>query len=342
MKPIGKQKLSVIVACVAASSFSSIARAQETAPPPPAEESASPSSFASTARPAGDAPAPPEEKKREPKPSELKKRYSLPYALRPAIAPNILRVDAAYAFQDAASAQASTFTGGLKPFEGTDLGFYARAAVIHNAPDGGKNAGAVSNPLLFTLYTPEIAPKLRLPMFAGVTLPIGMGGGAVESNDAVRAGVSSGVYARQGMDNALFATNYMTFTTGAGIAWIDKGFTLQAEATMLYLVRVRGDSVDKEPARTNFTSGAHAGYLIASLVNVGVEAHYQRWISTPVAVQKDDSFRDQATVGGGVRFNVPLSDTILARPGIAYFHPIDDPMARAGYRIVQLDVPIAL
>ena len=274
-------------------------------------------------------------------PNEKKKRYTLPFAMRPAVAPNLVRIDAAYAIHDKATATASTITGGYKPFDGTDLGFYARVGVVHNSVDAGKNAGGIGNPLLFALFTPEVAPKVRLGFFSGLTLPIGMGGGDVAKTDAVRAGVGGGIYARQAMDNALFATNYMTPTVGASIAWIDKGFTLQAEATALYLVRVRGESLDKEPARTNFTSGVHAGYLIANLVNVGVEAHYQRWLSTPAAVQKDSSFRDQMTVGGGARVNVPLTDSILARPGIAYFHPVDDPMAKNGYRVVQIDVPVA-
>lgn len=273
-------------------------------------------------------------------PANKKKRYTLPFMMRPTVAPNLLRIDSAYAFHDGGAATGSTITGGYKPWQKTDLGFYARLAVTQNAPDGAKNAVGVGNPLLFALYTPEIAPKVRLGLFGGVTIPVGMGGGDVASKDAVRAAVGSGIYSRQAMDNALFATNYTTVTSGASIGWIDKGFTLQAEATILYLMRVRGEALDKEPARTNFTSGVHAGYLIANLVNVGVEAHYQRWLSTPAAVSRDSSFRDQMTVGGGARFNVPFGDSIIARPGIAYFHPVDDPMGKNGYRIVQLDVPV--
>lgn len=273
-------------------------------------------------------------------PATKRKRYTLPFSLRPAVAPDLARVDSAFAFQDKASSAISTATFGMKPFVGTDLGLYGRIAVAQNAPEGARNAAAISNPIAFALYTPEVAPKLRLPLFVGITLPVGMGGGDVPATDAVRSSVASGVYGRQAMDNALFAVNYVTTTAGVGVAWIDRGITLQMEATVLYLVRVKGESIDKEPARTNFTSGVHAGYLVAEWINVGVEAHYQRWLSTPVVVQKDDSFRDQATVGGGARFNLPLSDTVLARPGIAYFHPIDDPMGKQGYRIVQLDVPV--
>lgn len=152
--------------------------------------------------------------------------------------------------------------------------------------------------------------------------------------------MGSGIYARQAMDNALFASNYPAPTVGVGLAWIDRGWTVQVETTVLQLLRVKGSALDADSSRTNSTSGVSVGYLIAGVVNVSAEIHYQRWLSTPAAVAKDGSLRDQLTAGGGARFNLPLSDSILMRPGIAYFQGIDDPMARLGYRIIQLDVPV--
>ena len=65
-------------------------------------------------------------------------RYSLPWNLRPAIAPNLVRVDAALAFQAAALSSAVIFTGGAKPFAAVpDLGLYGRLGVVTNTPDQG-------------------------------------------------------------------------------------------------------------------------------------------------------------------------------------------------------------
>jgi len=282
--------------------------------------------------------------------AEKKARYALPYAMRPAIAPNLVRIDASMASTETSTIWSSILTAGYKPIASVpDLGFYGRAAFVRLSPDQGDGGTALSNPLFFALYTPEIAPKLRLPLFAGVTAPIG-GGGGNDPSATTRAAVLSGIYARQAMDNALFATNYLTPTVGAGLAWIDKGFTVQVEATVLQLLRARGDKVDLDESRTNFTSGLNVGYLVLDpWLSANVELHYQRWLSTPKAVEADEArpsdqrlgLRDQLTAGGGLRVNVPLSTSILMRPGISYFRGIDDPMADQKFSIVQVDVPVA-
>jgi hypothetical protein len=142
------------------------------------------------------------------------------------------------------------------------------------------------------------------------------------------------------MDNALFAVNYTTLTAGVGLAFVRWGFTAQAETTILQLFRTRGDAIDKDAARTNFTSGLHLGYRLLDPLTVSVELRYQRWLSTPAAVTADPAKRDQLTFAVGLRANVPLTKTLLVRPGVSYSHPLDDPMAAQGYRILQLDVPV--
>ncbi len=303
----------------------------------PAEAAPAP---AATAKPADATPAD------APTPAEKKAAYALPFSMRPAVAANLVRVDSAFAFQNPSAGAkqdtyVSTLTAGYKPISSIpDLGFYVRAAWVHNSPDGKDSADAVSNPLFFGMYTPEIAPHLRLALFAGVTAPIGAGGGNTP-NATTRATILDGIYARQAMDNALFATNYTTPTGGVGLAWIDHGFTAQVEATVLYLIRTRGELQDTDSSRVNFTSGASVGYLLFPFLTAQAELHYQRWLSTPAVVAKDDTKRDQATGGFALRANVPLSKTMIIRPGLGYFAGFDDPMHVGGYRIVQLDVPIA-
>lgn len=290
--------------------------------------------------------------------AEKKAKYALPFALRPAIAPNLVRIDLGVASTEStagtttikASVVSSILTAGYKPIAAVpDLGFYARAAFVSYSPDPGNAATAFSNPLFFAMYTPEIAPKLRLPVFAGVTAAIGSGGGGSADLDK-RAAIGSGIYARQAMDNALFATNYMTPTVGAGLAWIDKGWTVQGEATVLFLRRVRGDNLDADSSRTNFTTGLNVGYLaLPPFLTVSLELHYQRWLSTPLGVERDEAkpedqrlgLRDQLTFGGGLRGNIPLDKSILIRPGISYFRGIDKPMSEQKFSIIQIDVPVA-
>ena len=284
--------------------------------------------------------APAVEAKPAPPPVWKKKaKYAVPYFLRPAIAPNLLRLDGSLAIQTTAFTGASILTAGGKPFESLgDLGFYGRFGVVGQST-ASLTGVAATNPLLFGLWTPELAPGWRLPVFLGVTLPMGMGGGNAP-NPVHRPTIGAGIYARQAMDNALFATNYLTVTGGVGLAWLGHGFTVQAEVTLLELIRTRGETVDLEPTRTNFTAGLHVGYQIVDWLTASTEIHVQRWFVAPAGAVKSPAGLEQATWGLGLRANLPITDSIIIRPGVAYFHPLDTPMAALGYRIIHLDVPV--
>lgn len=265
-------------------------------------------------------------------------QYSLPWGLRPAIAATLLRSDTAFASFDGGSTIASTMIGGyaIVPKE---LGVYARGAYVRTSPDEGDAASGFGNPLVFGLYTPELDKGIRLAVFGGVALPLGQGGGN-DPDVATKAAVASGVPARSSMDNALFAVNDLVPTAGLGLAYIASGLTLQAEATVLQLIRAKGDQAQKDSSKTNFTSGFHAGYYLTDTFSIGGELRYQRWLSTPSFVEDDPGKRDQLTFAVGPRANFEVSDGVLMRPGLAFAMPLDDPMKKAEYKIVQLDIPI--
>lgn len=265
-------------------------------------------------------------------------RYSLPWNLRPGIAPNILRVDLALAFSSVGLNTATIVTAGAKPFTSVpDLGLYGRAGVVTYGPDASSGHAAVVNPIVYALWTPQVAAGVRVPLFVGVTVPVGTGS---DASPLQRSAFGSGVYTRQAMDNALFAANYLTVTAGAGILWMGHGVTAQAEVTVLQLTRVWGGSVERDASRTNFTSGVHVGYQLLPWLTVSAEAHYQHWLSTPDAVARNGVMRSQFTVGGGVRGNIPVG-AVLLRPGVAFFTPVDGAMGAADQRVLQLDLAAA-
>ncbi len=273
----------------------------------------------------------------------VRARYSLPWVMRPGIAPDLLRVDVTAAMQSQATNTATIFTGGARPLRSLpDLGFYGRVGVLSHAPEVGANAGqtgaALANPVLFGLWTPKLAPGWRLPVFLGVTVPVGAG---ADASPLRRATIASGVLTRQAMDNAMFAANYFTVMGGAGLLWMGHGVTAQAEFTVLQLTRVMGESVEPDASRTNFTVGGHVGYQVIPWLTVSVEAHYQRWLSTPVAVSANGVLRDQFTIGGGVRANLPVGSA-LVRPGVAFFLPVGGRMGELEYRVVQFDLAVPL
>lgn len=261
--------------------------------------------------------------------------YSLPFAVRPWAPPTLVRFDSAHAANEGQRTTTSTLTAGAKV--AADLGVYFRGAYTIHARETVNTA--ISNPAVFALYSPKLVERVRLPIFAAVVLPLGDGGGS-EPDVHARTAMASAVYARQAMDNALFASNYTTFAAGIGLARVASSVTMQVEATVFQLFRSRGGALDTDPTRTNFTSGASIGYALLGFLNINAELHYQRWLSTPTPVVRDETARDQMTVGGGVRATFAIDETTIARPGIGYFQAIDAPMTSTAYRIVQADLPI--
>jgi hypothetical protein len=267
---------------------------------------------------------------------------------------NVVRLDGAFAFwsRTTRSATATDITWGTTFVPTLTVAYKAvpnfgplvRLAFVHDTESGQ----ALVNPVFGVLYTPELAPGLRLPLFFGASMPIGSGGGSSDNpqnpkeKPAGNAAAGAGVYARSAMDNMLFAVNYVTVVVGAGLAYIAHGFTVQAEAAVFQLVRNRGEMYETDELRTNLTTGVHVGYTIFKQLTLSAELRYQRWLSTPAAVDADPTKRDQLSIGGGIRTRIDvIPDKLVLRPGIAYFNPLDDPMWKSDYHVLVIDVPAA-
>ena len=278
--------------------------------------------------------------------------YSLPWQLRPVAPGNVLRLDTAFGVyknpvtNKAGSAQATSLLGSYKVIP--DLALIARVGLVHNSPPDAvapapnpPSATSILNPVLGGLYGIKLSPDLKLGLFLGVTLPIGTGGGTNPNKDKAAAN-TVGIATRSAMDNAMFAVNYFTVFPGVDFAYVHGGFTAQVEATLFKLTKVRGpDTIDH--TNTNFTTGLHVGYFILPMLSVGAEIRHQRWLSTPNAVKADTTHasRDTTTFAVGPRFHFKLSDSVWFRPGLALALPIDDPMKKNDYKIVQLDLPFS-
>ena len=331
-----------------ATAFAGSARADEPAAPPPpapppaATEAAAPAPAATavaagTVAPAA-APTPP------PPP------YSLPWQLRPVGAVNVLRSDTAVAFYDnGAGASGSTVatmllgsykvTPSLAPM--VRLGF-----TQNDAPAAGADGTSFVNPIVGATYARKV-DAIRWAAFLGATVPVGAGGG--NTPDAGAAGANAaGIRARSAMDNAMFAVNYFTGIVGGGVAYVDHKLTVQLEATLLQLMRVRGESAASatDSARTNSTVGLHAGYFFIPMLSLGGEIRYQRWLTTPTQltmgtkVNIADVAKDTLTVAIGPRVHFQISKGMFIRPGIAYARALDKPLSDASYNVVQVDVPL--
>lgn len=268
--------------------------------------------------------------------------YSLPWQLRPAMPVNVARLDTSVAVSHPQVGVPDTVTTAsmfLLSYKVTpSFAPLVRLGVVHNAPGAGDSGTAFVNPVLGGTYGIPLSDSLRLAFFLGLTVPVGMGGG--DTPDAkVAAAARSGILARSAMDNAMFAVNDFTVFPGVEFAYVQDGLTVQAEATVLQLTRVRGEAVQADSSRTNFTAGVHVGYFVASWLSLGAEVRHQRWLSTPTTVTTD-ALRDNTTGALGARFHVKLSDTLTLRPGLSYTLPFDAPMKPQHYGIAQLDLPL--
>jgi hypothetical protein len=273
--------------------------------------------------------------------------YSLPFALRPVAAANVVRSDTALAFfkdpatDKAGSTLVTMLLGSVKVTD--EFGVMLRLGLVSNTPpdtamDPGPGAGFL-NPVLGFTYGLKLG-NVRIAPFLGIALPLGSGGGDAPQPKQVLAR-NAGIWARSAMDNAMFAVNDLVIFPGVGFAYIGAGFTAQAEITILQLTRVRGnDMVQPDSSRTNLTAGVHLGYFFIPALSLGAEVRHQRWLSTPGAVKANDELRDTTTVAAGPRVHLKLGEKTWLRPGISVALPLDRPMTDSKYATIQLDIPI--
>lgn len=228
-------------------------------------------------------------------------------------------------------------TAGLSPV--------VRAAFVTDDPPPGNNTrgGATFvNPLVGAGYAIKLDGGFRLNAFLGATIPVGGGGGDAPFAGSLNSRVK-GINARAQLDNALFAVSDFTVIPGFGAAYVNHGLTVQVEATLLHLMRVRGEAAQPEASKTNMTAGLHVGYFFLSELSVGSELRYQRWLNAPFAVEKDPTgaTRDTLTFAVGPRVHIKLGD-LRFRPGISYQRGLDRPLAAStpNYHIAQFDLPL--
>jgi len=305
--------------------------------------------------------APPEEPPPPPPPSPETQppaaapvRYSVPFQLRPVTAQTSVRTDTSFgAYQNTLAqsgfAVVSELTGtwrvpGTESGPRTGLVPLVKFTVVNDSPPGTATGGFdFVNPLVGASYAFLLGSSFRASAFLGVTIPVGMGGGNTPSKGELDAR-TVGPVIRAGMDNPLFAVNDLSVIPGFDLAYVDHGFTLQLEATLCQLERVRGAEQQFEASKTAFVSGAHAGYFLTDFLSLGAEFHFQWWLNPPFAVQnhKPNTSYDLTSLSVGPRFFFQLGPAVSIRPGVAYTRGFDPPMTPKSFNdnIVQLDIPV--
>lgn len=268
--------------------------------------------------------------------------YSLPWGLRPIIPVTVLRFDSVVATYRSNDSLGVTTT--ILPLVGYRFTPHfmgvARWGLIGNAAPDGTSGVSISNAALGGIWGLKLPANLRLAFFLGATIPIGTGG-AKAVDPLSTAATSAGLYSRSAMDNAMFAVNDFTLFPGIDVAYVGHGVTVQIEATVLQLMRVKNEATQTDAFRTNFTTGIHLGYFLTKWLTLTVELRYQRWLSTPDAVAADETLRDNLSLALGPRFHVKLAKGFL-RPGIAYNAGLAGRLGTSSYHMVLLDIPYVM
>jgi len=281
--------------------------------------------------------------------------YSLPWQLRPVTSENLVRVDSAVAaFNDdngnldigVSSVATASYQLTTRWAPTIRLG-----AVGNNAPGAALDGNSFVNPVVGVTYTRGWG-EYRLAISWGTTIPIGMGGGNDPDVGAEKSNAAA-ITARPA-DSAMFEANYLTQIAGAGFAYVNHGFTAQAEATLMQGVRVRGDrsASGTDRFRTNSAVALHVGYFLGSHVSLGGDVRYQRWLSHPTTldamtganVPLSDNKLGLVTVAAGVRVHFHIGEHAI-RPGIFYTRGgdgrgLDAPFLTGQTNAVQIDVPV--
>lgn len=267
----------------------------------------------------------------------------MPWQLRGIIPSNVIRSDTAFdAWKDPVS-EKSAFTAAsflLVSVKINDtLAPFARFGWVVNSPPAGSGGSPIINPALGALYGRKLGDDLRLGASLAISLPVGQGGG--NSPDSTHPpAIAAGIAARSFMDNTVFGVNDLGFIGGLDFAYIHRGFTAQAEVSVMETKRVRGEKLQADSNKVNSTFGLHLGYFLLPQLSLGGEIRGQIFLSTPKSVEADGNKRQQFSFAVGPRGHFKLGDGWI-RPGLAFAMPIDKPAVDAEHTIVQLDIPIA-
>jgi hypothetical protein len=306
--------------------------------------------------------------------------YSLPWQLRGVIPAHAVRNDVTLGFyKDPTTSHAGfeaveSFFASVKVAESVALGARLTGAgnsapkpgpppamPMPNAPKPPVSGNTFANPAINVLFSAKVG-DFRIAPVLSMVMPLGLGGGDAPVSPGADAANKAGVRVRSAMDNALWNPNYLSFAPGLGVAFIRSGFTAQIEVTPIEAFRVRGNAkASPDAIISNLTMGLHLGYFIIPQLSLGAEIRYQRFISTPASVKKDElpicamgmmspkcnpptyksqGLRDTATFAIGPRGNFKLGEHVWIKPGLAYARGIDDPLSMAGYNMLQIDVPV--
>lgn len=214
-----------------------------------------------------------------------------------------------------------------------------RTGVDRYGPSGESTTSGFLNTALGVQGATKLGRWFRFAASSGVVLPTANGGGNTP-DASVAAAHKAGTLVRAFMAGSMFAANDLNIPLGVDFGFVARGFTAQLETGFSAGFRVRGELVQADSTKVNSTSGLLVGYYVVPEVSIGGELWYQRYLTTPAAVEKDPSQRDNLSVAGGVRATVKGAGATF-RPGVSYGVGLRGQVSDKHVHMVQIDLPVS-
>jgi hypothetical protein len=269
--------------------------------------------------------------------------YTPPFQLRSIIPKSGVRLDTIlglYRGPSSSNAQVTVMFLSAQWRVAEPIALQVRWGIDSNQTGNDNTRTGIVNPTLGALIGVPVGRDFRFGMSIAVGTPIATGGGDTpDPNDVALQ--KQGMLARSAMDNVSFAVNDVGFPSGLSFALIRAGVTAQVDATLIPSVRVKGASAQTDNSKVNSTCGFFLGYLPVRELSVGFELRYQRYLTTPAAVERDPSARENLTMAIGPRFHFEIAEGAWVRPGLSYGRGLIGPSEQQSFQMVQLDVPFS-
>ncbi len=214
-----------------------------------------------------------------------------------------------------------------------------RTGVDRYGPSGESPTAGFLNTALGVQGATRLGRWFRFAASSGVVLPTASGGGNSPAA-SVAAAHRAGTLVRAFMAGAMFSANDLNVPLGIDFGFVGHGFTAQIEANVSAAFRVRGELVQSDTLKVNSTGGLLIGYYVVPEVAISGELWYQRFVTTPAAVGKDPSQRDNLSVAGGVRATVKSAGATF-RPGISYGIGLRGQIFDKHVHMLQIDLPVS-
>ncbi len=214
---------------------------------------------------------------------------------------------------------------------------FGRVGMVHNTSADTATATGVGNPIGGITFNLPSTDHVKLGGIAGVSIPVGSGGGNAPSAGMLRAWCNSIDWG-----GVMFAVDHLDVQAGLNATFLAGPLSLRMESTLHQLVRVRGEKADVLGSSATVTSStATVSYSLLSKVTVSSGLSETRFWNTPKAIQDSPASRVDYYYIGGISTDLRVAG-VGVTPSLLYARALDLPLRDEKFQVVELDLGFTL